>query len=250
MSDVRLLRRALARHTVLAYRPDASTHSTVGVDEAVHIAFETCHPIRTFSSHATQKHTPGLFWSATTGTHIPYESHLERAWLLEADYDRNVVGISTQPFTIDHLEADKCWRHTPDIFLRHVDGTGHVRDVKAEAMLNEPDVTLQAERTEALCGEIGWSYDMVGAPDKQRVRNLEWLAAYRRHHHADLGLTDQIVHLCRNPLTVEQVAAATRAPEAATAALFHLAWQQRITFNLRAPLTSGTLFTTREENSA
>ena len=44
-------------------------------------------PVRSPRSYARQRHYPGLFWSATTGGHIPYESRfeLDRLWL--ADFD-------------------------------------------------------------------------------------------------------------------------------------------------------------------
>lgn len=54
-------------------------------------------PVRRIRSAAGQRHYPGLFWSATTGGHVWYESRLEldRLWL--ADFDPDVVWIATQP---------------------------------------------------------------------------------------------------------------------------------------------------------
>ena len=39
---------------------------------------ETFMPVREFRWTRGQKHLPGLWWSATTGSHVGYESWLER----------------------------------------------------------------------------------------------------------------------------------------------------------------------------
>jgi hypothetical protein len=51
-------------------------------------------PVRPIRSFAGQKHYPGLFWSVTTGTHLKYESLLERNRFLLADFDLEVAGIA------------------------------------------------------------------------------------------------------------------------------------------------------------
>ncbi len=45
-------------------------------------------PWRTTRSARGQVHYPGWYWSATTGSHVIYESRLELARLLLADFDR------------------------------------------------------------------------------------------------------------------------------------------------------------------
>jgi hypothetical protein len=57
-------------------------------------------PWRTVRSHRGQKHLPGMYWSATTGGHVVYESRLELARLLLADFDSEVVGIAAQPLLV------------------------------------------------------------------------------------------------------------------------------------------------------
>jgi hypothetical protein len=41
-----------------------------------------------------QAHYPGYYWSATMGGHVIYESRLELARLLLADFDRDVAAIA------------------------------------------------------------------------------------------------------------------------------------------------------------
>jgi len=49
-------------------------------------------PWRTFRWHMGQRHYSGSFWSSTQRDHVIYESRLELAVLLSADFDRSVVG--------------------------------------------------------------------------------------------------------------------------------------------------------------
>jgi hypothetical protein len=47
-------------------------------------------PWRTARVARGQTHYPGYFWSVTTGAHVIYESRLELARLLLADFDSDV----------------------------------------------------------------------------------------------------------------------------------------------------------------
>ena len=53
-----------------------------GIDE-----LDAAAPWRTFRWHRGQKHYSGPYWSSTVGGHIIYESRLELARLLFADFD-------------------------------------------------------------------------------------------------------------------------------------------------------------------
>lgn len=54
-------------------------------------------PVRRVGSRAGQKHYSGLFWSATTRGHVPYESRLEldRLWLAPDTSRENLQATST-----------------------------------------------------------------------------------------------------------------------------------------------------------
>jgi hypothetical protein len=54
-------------------------------------------PWRATRSVRGQAHFPGFFWSATMSGHVIYESRLELARLLLADFDRGVAAIAAQP---------------------------------------------------------------------------------------------------------------------------------------------------------
>jgi hypothetical protein len=50
-------------------------------------------PWRTFRWYKGQRHYSGAFWSATMQDHVIYESRLELARLIFADFDRSVQRI-------------------------------------------------------------------------------------------------------------------------------------------------------------
>ena len=68
------------------------------VSQAWATPFESCSPIRRFTSHKGQRHLSGLWWSATTGGHVGFESWMERDHVMALDFDPTVVGIASQPF--------------------------------------------------------------------------------------------------------------------------------------------------------
>jgi hypothetical protein len=57
-------------------------------------------PWRMTRSARGQAHYPGYYWSATAGGHVIYESRLELARLLLADFDPDVTAIAAQPFLL------------------------------------------------------------------------------------------------------------------------------------------------------
>ena len=57
-------------------------------------------PWRVFRWRQGQAHYSGWYWSATTGGHVVYESRLELARLLLADFDPQVTAIAAQPFLV------------------------------------------------------------------------------------------------------------------------------------------------------
>jgi hypothetical protein len=74
-------------------------------------------PWRTFRWHKGQKHYSGTYWSATTRDHVIYESRLELARLLFADFDPSVRGILAQPFLLKAAVDGQVRKHIPDYFL-------------------------------------------------------------------------------------------------------------------------------------
>jgi hypothetical protein len=62
--------------------------------------FREALPWRTFRWYYGQRHYSGSYWSSTMSAHVIYESRLELARLLVADFDQSVNYIVAQPFML------------------------------------------------------------------------------------------------------------------------------------------------------
>jgi hypothetical protein len=68
-----------------------------------------------------------LWWSATTGAHVGFESWLERDHVMLLDFDALVVGIVSQPFWLSWQDgAGSTVTHCPDYFARRTDDSAVV----------------------------------------------------------------------------------------------------------------------------
>lgn len=84
-------------------------------------------PWRRVRSVHGQAHYAGSYASATTGGHVVYESRLELARLLLADFDPAVREIFAQPCLLVARVGDRVRRHVPDFLLviARLDEGGH-----------------------------------------------------------------------------------------------------------------------------
>lgn len=137
-------------------------------------------PVRAIPSYRNQQHWPGLFWSATTGAHVPYESQLELARLWFADFAPDVVWIAAQPMRL-YGPDDQVWRdHTPDFLLTRSDGGLLVVDVKPPIFANGPKERAIFDWTSRLCVEKGWDFEVWMDYDPIQLSNLRVIASGRR----------------------------------------------------------------------
>jgi TnsA endonuclease N terminal len=136
-------------------------------------------PWRTFRWYKGQRHYSGTYWSATMRDHVIYESRLELARLIFADFDRAVHRILAQPFLLKTKVDGKIRKHIPDFFL----ATDHgpvVIDVKPERPLAKPTVAYTFAWTRRLVEERGWQYEVRSGAPSPELENLRFLAGCRR----------------------------------------------------------------------
>jgi hypothetical protein len=57
-------------------------------------------PVREFRCYKGRQHYSGWYWSATMNGHVAYESRLELARIMLADFDPAVTGLAAQPFQL------------------------------------------------------------------------------------------------------------------------------------------------------
>ncbi len=98
-------------------------------DMAATVRLERAAPVRSFSSYRGQRNFPGLWWSATSGRHVGFESWLERDHAMLLDFDPHVVGFASQPFRLSWRQ-DRARSHVPDFFARLADAIGVVIDCR------------------------------------------------------------------------------------------------------------------------
>lgn len=126
-------------------------------------------PWRTFRWRHGQKHYSGTYWSATERAHVIYESRLELARLLFADFDPAVSRIIAQPFLIRTSIDKRMRKHVPDYLLLTGDGPVVV-DVKPHSQLDKPKVRFTLEWTRVLVERRGWRYEVWTEPRRLSSR--------------------------------------------------------------------------------
>src|SRR5512140_2419067 len=87
---------------------------------------------------------------------VAYESRLELARVMLADYDRNVVAIAAQPFQLTGSNGRRLRRHVPDFLLMSPAGEVTVVGVRAAAQAAAPSVRAVFAWTSELAGRRGW----------------------------------------------------------------------------------------------
>jgi hypothetical protein len=101
----------------LSYRDADGSERTFPFDRVRTQDLATACPWRTFRSYHGQPFYSGMYWSATMGAPVVYESRLELARLLLADFDRAVVTIVAQPFQLSARIDGRIRRHVSDLLL-------------------------------------------------------------------------------------------------------------------------------------
>jgi hypothetical protein len=196
-------------------------------------------PWRKARSARGQAHYPGYFWSATTGGHVIYESRLELARLLLADFDREVAAIAAQPFLLQARVAGTARRHVPDFLLLHVDGSVRVVNVKPAGKLAEPRIAEALAWPGLLFQAHGWEHEVWSGADPVLLANLRFLAGYRRPGLLPDDLLDEVLAMVRPGDTIGSVTGrvpGSARPGEVKAAVLRLLWQQRLAADLHSHL--------------
>ncbi|MFH8625539.1 TnsA-like heteromeric transposase endonuclease subunit [Streptomyces vietnamensis] len=224
----------------VAYADRCGSEFRLPLVDARAVRFEDVAPVRAFKSYKGQRHLPGLWWSATVGGHIGYESWLERDHVMLLDFDPSVVGISSQPFWLFwQSEAGRGVSHAPDYFARREDGTAVVVDCRP-ADRRKPKDVAKFEATRAACARVGWEFRLVGNPDVIVVRNVRWLAGYRHPRYRLEPVVCGLLAAFTEPRPLMDGASSVGDEIAVLPVLFHLLWTHELTVDMSVPLHSAT----------
>src|SRR6267142_6607645 len=154
----------------VSYVPDDGAERRVPLAQAWAVPLEQGSPVRRLESRKGQRHLSGLWWSATTGGHVGFESWLERDHVMALDFDPTVVGIASQPFWLSWRdEAGKLISHAPDFFARRADSTSVVVDCRPVER-RKPRDAAKFEATARACAMVGWNYRLVGVSERWSCR--------------------------------------------------------------------------------
>ncbi|MFE2441640.1 TnsA-like heteromeric transposase endonuclease subunit [Streptomyces sp. NPDC059426] len=203
---------------------------------------QSASPWRTFRWHKGQKHYSGTYWAATVRDHVIYESRLELARLLYADFDPAVHSIVAQPFLLKAVVEGKARKHIPDYFLT----TEHapvVVDVKPLRRLSNPVVGFTFAWTRRAVESRGWAYEVWSEPPEAELENIRFLAGYRRSWLFDPAILEETRRADLDGVTLGD--AVRRVPGHAEprvrAAIHHLLWRQELRTDLTRPLRPSTV---------
>ena len=198
-------------------------------------------PWRTFRWRAGQRHYSGTYWSATNRDLVIYESRLELARLLFADYDTTVDRVIAQPFFLRAKVNRRIRKHVPD-FLLFSHGLPRVVDVKPTARLSVEKVRFTLEWTRELVEELGWIYEVWSEPPDLELKNLRVLAGFRNAERFDPELLKAILRESSSVTTLGQVLGHDlgEPPARVRAAVLHLVWRHDLAVDITQPLTKSS----------
>lgn len=202
-------------------------------------------PVRDFRWYKGRRHYSGWYYAATVGGLVAYESRLELARILLADFDPGVAGIAAQPFYLTGRDDDRLRRHVPDLLLVHADGLVTVVDVKAPSRMKDPEVTAQFAWTHHVCARRGWVYETWSGGDPTVVENVRFLAGFRRPELLETDRIPAVLAAARSHSAVGGIEAALAASmplEVVRPLVLHLIWSGALVADLRRPLGSATTF--------
>jgi len=196
-------------------------------------------PVREFRSYKGRRHYSGWYWSSTVRHLVAYESRLELARILLADFDPDVVGIAAQPFQLVGRDGAQRRRHVPDLLVVAADGAVTVVDVKPVDRLADATVQAVFGWTRELASRRGWAFEVWSGADAVLLANVRFLAGYRRAFVVDRDLVPMVLAAATDQSTIAAAerAAAPFAPAGSVRpVLLHLLWSGELGADLSRPL--------------
>jgi hypothetical protein len=199
--------------------------------------FEDALPVRPFHFEKGLRSFAGWWFFATSGTHVGFESWLERDHLMLMDFDPAVRVVSSQPFWLHWRDKrGRARRHAPDFFVRRGDSTAVVVDVRPDDRIADRDAEAFAV-TALACEQAGWEFRRVGELDPVLTANVRWLSRYRHRRCLVPEVAEVLLEIFAQGRGLSAGAALAGEPIRVLPVLFHLMWQGR----LAASLTGGPL---------
>ncbi len=228
---------------VVSYPPAAGEERSSSAGKVSVEALLLAAPWRTFRGYSVSA-TTRTYWSSTQGDHVMYESRLELANLLLADFDSQVRQIVAQPFMVCAEVQGQARKHIVDYLLGTADGPVVVDVVRAERM-SHPRIALLCAWTRQIIEFLGWSYLVVNEPDPFRFGNIRFVAGYRRRW---LINQEILADICSQPgrfvgvsIAEAEMSISGCPKQFVRPALLHLVWSHEYSVALDVPLRPSTV---------
>lgn len=221
---------------------DGLVSTTVGAVDGLRLVHGL--PVRAITSHAGQRHYPGLFWSATTGAHVWYESLLEldRLWL--ADFDPEVEWFASQPLWLVGADGATQRRHVPDLLLRSRGGEYTLVDVKPAEIAAKPAIAAVFNWTDRLCVAKGWRYEVWSGAPAAVLNNVRFLGAGRRSALVDPVAVTAVACAVSTGMTIDELSTAVDPSicrSLVRPAILSLLWSGRWATDMSTPLSGASV---------
>lgn len=208
------------------------------LDRVVLEELAECLPVREFRWYRDRQHYSGWYWASTTQRLVAYESRLELARIMLADFEPSVTAIAAQPFRLVGADRGRVRRHVPDVLLLTCDGGAVVVDVKAPHKRDDPEVRALTDWTRRTVGLRGWGFeDWYGAP-RTVLANVRFLAGYRRRSVIDEVLIPVVRQAAAAAASITDLERSVPQADPALVrpVILHLLWSGELVADLSRPL--------------
>lgn len=194
-------------------------------------------PVREFRWYKGRRHYSGWYWCATGQRLVVYESRLELARIMLADFDPAVIAVAAQPFRLIGRDGSRVRRHVPDVLLAGADGGVTVVDVKAPGKRADPEVRAVMEWTRQVAALRGWAFEEWYGAAPRLLENVRFLAGYRRRGLIDEQLIPAVLEAAGEPSPVAGVERRVSAhPALVRPVVLHLLWSGELVTDMGRPL--------------
>lgn len=210
------------------------------LEKAGDVLFERVRPVRSFPSYKGQRNYPGLYYSATMGAHVEFESWLERDEAMALDFSPDVIAFAAQPFWLFWPDTNRIRSHAPDFFARSVEGAGIVVDCRPAERIKPRDGAA-FEATRRACEQAGWRYRLVAGHDPVWLATVQWLAGYRHPRYGRPATAARLMAVFAQARPLLDGVTAVGEPIEVLPVVYHLLWTGRLRVDLAEPLAPWSL---------
>lgn len=199
-------------------------------------------PARDIPNYHGQPNRIGWYASPKAGAQLRFESGLERLRMQFLDFNPEVTAFAAQPFTLEWEDAGKVYHYTPNLLVVRAGLSRVVEDVKPAAFHNSPKLQPAFSAARAALAPIGVTFALWAPPETTLVRNIQYLAGYRRPPGGLRAYLEPVLAALRErPHTLAELAERTGPPALTRPVIYHLIWVHRVRLDLTQPLSHSTL---------